>query len=61
MAIVLAGFRFFIPFSQFTVLLLATISGAFIYFLLILKWDQGIHDELKEFAGDLGLPWPSWL
>jgi O-antigen/teichoic acid export membrane protein len=61
MAVALAGFRLFIPFSQFTVLLLATISGALIYFLLILKWDRGIHDELKEFAGDLGFPWPSWL
>jgi len=61
MAIFIAGFRFFIPFTHFMVLLLATIIGALIYFILILKWDRGIHDELKEFAGDLGLPWPSWL
>jgi O-antigen/teichoic acid export membrane protein len=61
MAIVVAGFRILIPFTEFIILLLVTIFGALIYFILILKWDRGICDELKEFAGDLGLPWPSWL
>jgi O-antigen/teichoic acid export membrane protein len=61
MGIVLELFRVFIPFSQFLILLAAVLLGAAIYLLLILKWDTGIHDELKEFTLSLGLPWPSWL
>jgi O-antigen/teichoic acid export membrane protein len=61
MAIVVAGFRICIPFTQFLVLFLAVLAGVIVYLIVILKLDRGIHDELKEFAGDLGLPWPPRL
>lgn len=61
MGIVLEAFRLFIPFSHFLILLAAVLLGSVFYLLLILRWDSGIHDELKEFAVDLGLPWPAWL
>jgi hypothetical protein len=32
-----------------------------VYGLLVLRLDHGIHDELRDLAGDLGLPWPQWL
>jgi O-antigen/teichoic acid export membrane protein len=48
-------------FSNVIILLCAIGLGAFLYIIILLKIDKGIHDELKEMMVQLGLPWPRHL
>ena len=61
MAAVVAACTFVIPLSNAFVVLGAVALGGLVYFLVLLRIDRGIHDELKELVGKLGIPWPGVL
>jgi O-antigen/teichoic acid export membrane protein len=61
MAAVVIGYSYIIPLSNIFVVLGAVALGGLIYILLLLRIDRGIHDELKDLAGQLGIPWPRAL
>jgi O-antigen/teichoic acid export membrane protein len=54
-------YSFAIPLSNVVVVLGAVALGGVVYLLALLKIDRGIHDELKELAGKLGISWPGAL
>ena len=58
---VVGTFRLIVPLDTFWLLLADVVLGVAIYAILILRLDRGMHDELKDLAGSLGLPWPQWL
>jgi len=51
----------FVPLDNIVVTLIPVVIGAFIYFLLLLKLDRGIRDEIAGMVTTFGLPWPKWL
>mgnify|MGYP000947715896 FL=1 len=61
MAAVVIGYSYIIPLTNVFIVLGAVALGGLIYILLLLRIDRGIHDELKDLAGKLGLPWPGSL
>ena len=61
MAAVVIGYSYIIPLTNVFIVLGAVALGGLVYLLLLLRIDKGIHDELKELAGKLGLPWPGSL
>jgi len=61
MAVVLAAYSLVVPLSNVFVVLGAVALGGLVYCLVLLRLDGGIHDELKDLAGKLGLPWPGSL
>jgi O-antigen/teichoic acid export membrane protein len=61
MAVVLGGLRLVFPVVNLGYLIGLVIIGAVVYFVLLLKIDRDIHDELKEMAGQMGVYWPGVL
>ncbi|ABN57537.1 flippase [Methanoculleus submarinus] len=61
MSVVVAAYSFVIPLTNVFVVLGAVALGGLAYLLVLLKIDRGIHDELKELVGKLGIPWPGVL
>ena len=61
MAAVIIAYSYLIPLTNVFIVLGAVALGGLVYLLLLLRIDKGIHDELKELAGKLGLPWPGSL
>lgn len=61
MAIVVGGLRLMVPVVDLGYLIGLVIIGAVIYFVLLLKIDQGIHDELKDMITHMGIFWPDFL
>jgi O-antigen/teichoic acid export membrane protein len=61
MAAVVVVCTFIIPLSNVFVTLGAVGLGGLVYILALLRLDEGIHDELKDLAGQLGIPWPGVL
>jgi O-antigen/teichoic acid export membrane protein len=61
MGIVIIVFSLIIPLTNVFVVLAAVGLGGLIYLLLLLRIDRGIHDELKDLSGKLGIPWPDVL
>ena len=61
MAAVIVVCTFIIPLSNVFVTLGAVGLGGLVYILVLLRLDEGIHDELKDLAGQLGIPWPDAL
>jgi len=61
MGLFLLFIHFVLILTHVAVVLGIVITGAAIYLLIILKLDQGIHDDLKGLSVNLGVPWPEWL
>lgn len=61
MAVVILLFRFFIPLTDIFLVLTAVGLGGFVYGLVLMKTDQGLHDEIRDLVVQLGIPWPRWL
>ena len=61
MGIFLAAIHFLLPLTHVAMVFGTVLIGACIYSLILLKVDLGIHDEIKDFCINLGLPWPSKL
>jgi len=61
MALVVGGLRFAIPVVHLAYLVALIIIGAVVYFVLLLRMDRGIRDEVKGMAVQMGIPWPRFL
>ena len=61
MGIFLIAIRILFPLTHVAIVFGAVLIGACIYSLILLKVDLGIHDEIRKFCRDIGLPWPRWL
>ena len=61
MALIVTGFRIFLPTINFPLLICLVVIGAVTYFVTLLKIDRDIHDELKEIIVQMGITWPKWL
>jgi O-antigen/teichoic acid export membrane protein len=61
MALIITGFRIFLPYINLPLLICLIITGAVTYFVTLLKIDRDIHDELKEITVQIGIKWPNWL
>lgn len=61
MGIFIAALNYLGILSNVIILLFAISLGGFLYLIILLKIDKGIHDELKEITVQLGLPWPGHL
>jgi O-antigen/teichoic acid export membrane protein len=61
MGIFLITIRFLLPLTHVAMVFGTVLIGASIYSLVLLKADLGIHNEIKDFCINLGLPWLKWL
>ncbi|MDV2482619.1 flippase [Methanoculleus sp. Wushi-C6] len=61
MSAIIMAYAYFVPLTNVLAVLGAVALGGLVYFLLLLRIDRGIHNELKELTGKLGLPWPGML
>ncbi|WP_332449121.1 flippase [Methanoculleus sp.] len=61
MSAVIIVCSYLLPLTNVLLVLGAVALGGVVYLLTLLKIDRGIHDELKELAGKLGIPWPDIL
>ena len=61
MAVVIILYRHFIPLTNAFLVLAAVVIGAVVYGLILMKTDVGLHDEIRDLAVELGVPWPRWL
>jgi Na+-driven multidrug efflux pump len=61
MGIFLIAFHFLLPLTNVAMVVGTVLIGACIYSFVLLKTDLGIHDEIKDFCINLGLPWPRRL
>lgn len=60
MGLFIVGYRFLMPLDNL-LFMIPVIFGALIYFVLLLKMDKAIHDELQDIIQSAGLIWPKWL
>ena len=61
MAVVILLFRILIPLSNVFFVMAAVALGGIIYGLVLMKADNGLHDEIRNLVMQLGAPWPKWL
>jgi O-antigen/teichoic acid export membrane protein len=61
MGIFLIAIHFLLPLTHVAMVFGTVMIGACIYSLVLLKADLGIHNEIKDFCINLGLPWLKWL
>jgi O-antigen/teichoic acid export membrane protein len=61
MGIFLLVIHILLPLNHVALVFGTVLIGAGIYSLILLKVDLGIHDEIRKFCRDIGLPWPNWL
>ena len=61
MALVVGGIRLVIPGINLGYLVGLVIIGAVVYFVILLRIDRGIRDELKDIFTQTGIYWPDFL
>jgi len=61
MSLVVGILRLGVPAMNLWYLLAIGSTGAVVYFLLLLKIEHGIRDELKDLVSQIGIFWPGWL
>jgi O-antigen/teichoic acid export membrane protein len=61
MGIFLLVIHFLLSLTNVAAVLAAVITGAVIYIVVLLRFDRGIHDEIRDLSVSLGVPWPRWL
>jgi len=61
MSLVVGILRLGVPAMNLWYLLAIGSTGAVVYFLLLLKIEHGIRDELKDLVSQMGIFWPGWL
>jgi len=61
MGIIIIILRLVIPVLSLYALVGIVALGGIAYFVILVKVDSGIHDELKDLSKQLGLPWPGWI
>lgn len=58
MGLLVGGYRLLIPMYSLWLTMLPVILGGALYGILILKFENSIHDEMKKIAIQMNLPWP---
>lgn len=53
--------RLFVPIYTILTVFGFIVLGVAMYGIVLMKLDHEIHDELKELAQGVGMPWPRWL
>ncbi len=61
MGIAVLVFRILVPITHVAYLILAIAIGAALYFLLFLRLERSIRDELRDILLTIGIPWPSFI
>jgi O-antigen/teichoic acid export membrane protein len=61
MGVIMLILHVIFPPSHVIQLFAAIALGAVIYFLVLLKRDTEIHDEIREIFESQGIPWPGWV
>ena len=61
MALLVGGYRLFIPLSNLWLTLTPIAIGGIVYGVLLLKLDKAICYELKTIVTHMNIPWPNWL
>lgn len=61
MALLVGGYRLFIPLSNLWLTLTPIAIGGIVYGVLLLKLDKAICYELKAIVTHMNIPWPDWL
>ena len=61
MALLVGGYRLFIPLSNLWLTITPIAIGGIVYGVLLLKLDRAICDELKTIVTQMNIPWPDWL
>ena len=61
MALIVGGYRFFVPLSNIWLTLVPVVVGGVVYGILILKFDRKIYAELKGIMIQMNVVWPKWL
>ncbi len=61
MALIVGGMRFLFPIENLVYLIVLVILGSLVYFVLLLRIDRDIRDELKAMATQVGIFWPEFL
>jgi len=61
MGITVIILRLAIPVMSLFALLGTVVLGAIVYFVILVKIDSAIHDELRELLEQMGVPWPGWM
>ena len=61
MALLVGGYRLFIPLSNLWLTLTPIAIGGIVYGVLLLKLDKAICYELKAIVTHMNIPWPNWL
>ena len=61
MGVFVGGYRLMVPLSSVWLTLVPVVVGAIVYGVLLLKFDQSIHDELRAIVVQMGVQWPRWL
>jgi len=61
MGIIVIILRLIIPVMSLFALVGTVVLGAIVYFVILVKIDSSIHDELRELSEQMGVPWPGWM
>jgi len=61
MALIVGGMRILFPVENLAYLIALIIIGSVVYFVLLLRIDRDIHDELKAMSTQVGIYWPEFL
>ncbi|MDD1710070.1 MAG: flippase, partial [Methanoregulaceae archaeon] len=60
-ALIVGGMRILFPVENLAYLIALIIIGSVVYFVLLLRIDRDIHDELKAMSTQVGIYWPEFL
>ena len=58
MAAVVLLYQYAIPVTSVYLIAGAVLIGMLVYVLLLVRLDQGLHDEIRELVRGIGIPWP---
>ena len=61
MALLVGGYRLFVPLSNLWLTLTPIAIGGIVYGVLLLKLDKAICYELKAIVTHMNIHWPDWL
>jgi O-antigen/teichoic acid export membrane protein len=61
MGIFVLAYRMLLNTSSILTIMIPVFLGAIVYFILIVKMDQNIKNEIKKIVFHANLPWPHWL
>jgi len=61
MGLIVYVYTLIVPLSNIWLTLIPVLIGAIIYFIVLLKIDKSIHDDIRDIVMNFGFAWPKWL